>query len=193
MKDQETREGEMIEVQWPIWFWAYVGMHGAQRQKAFRELLDKYEVELRGRNGEQFCQFLVREYARISICGGTKEFEDMALEYLPKRSTSERKSIPDNHPLSFEECKRMVQENGFDVNAPATDTASFFAKAVLLSRNEEELLTVLRKGFHLMSLEEQKEMVKAAFDDPAETMGMIRNLVHELPREAQEEILGTKR
>jgi hypothetical protein len=116
-----------------------------------------------------------------------QEVEDVVREYLqtkPKASSGR---------ISFEECKRMVQENGFDVNAPATDTASFIEKAILLSKNEEELLMVLRKGFHLMSLEEQKLLVKGAFDDPAEIMGMIRSLIHELPTEAREEILRTRR
>jgi hypothetical protein len=179
----------MIEkIEWPDLFWMYVGMHGAQRQKAFRELLDANASALRGPNGENFRRFLVREIIRDGHGGvGVQEVEDVVREYLQ----SKPKAISGR--LSFEECKKMVEENGFDVNAPATDTASFFAKAVLLSRNEEELLTVLRKGFHLMSLGEQKEMVKAAFEDPAESTGMIRNLVHELPPEAREEILGTKR
>jgi hypothetical protein len=169
-------------------------MGGSQRQKAFKELLDRYESELSGSGGEKFCRFLVTEYARNCFSGtALREFEAAALEYLPKKAQSERKSLPNTCRISFEECKRMVEENGFDVNAEATDTATFIAKAILLSRNEEELLTVLRKGFHLMSAEEQKEMVKAAFDDPAEIMGMIRSLVHELPREVQEEILGTRR
>jgi hypothetical protein len=70
--------------------------------------------------------------------------------------------------------------------------AQFMAKAVFDSKSDEDSVIALRKNFHLLSTTEQREIVKAAFDDPSVVLAPIRRLINELPEETQQEILDER-
>ena len=61
--------------------------------------------------------------------------------------------------------------------------------ATLKTENEEDLAIELRKSFYLFSEAEQAMIVRAAFEDPSEMTAPIRQLIRELPRELQLQIL----
>lgn len=70
--------------------------------------------------------------------------------------------------------------------------AQFMAKALLQSETEEKFVTALRRNFHLLSEDQQRGAVKAAFDDPSVVYAPIRRLIKELSNDAQQEILDDK-
>jgi hypothetical protein len=61
--------------------------------------------------------------------------------------------------------------------------------AALKTNNEEDLAIELRKSFYLFGEAEQMMIVKAAFEDPSELTAPIRQLIRELPRELQLQVL----
>jgi hypothetical protein len=65
--------------------------------------------------------------------------------------------------------------------------------AALKTDNEDDFAIELRKSFYLFDEREQAVIVKAAFDDPSELTAPIRQLIRELPREQQVEIVNSVR
>jgi hypothetical protein len=61
--------------------------------------------------------------------------------------------------------------------------------AALKANNEEDLAIELRKSFYLFGEIEQTMIVRAAFDDPSELSAPIRQLIRELPRNLQIQVL----
>jgi hypothetical protein len=63
------------------------------------------------------------------------------------------------------------------------------ALAALKTNNEEDLAIELRKSFYLFGETEQMMIVKAAFEDASELSAPLRQLIRELPRELQLQVL----
>lgn len=93
--------------------------------------------------------------------------------------------------LDFDTAKKFIWRNMTPERlASLSEGHRLMAKALMEAADEKEALKEIRRMFYRLSPSERFMIVKEAFDDESEDVGILRQLISELPEEQQRVILG---